>query len=193
MRKKLIITITILLIILFVILIKTGLTVGNAKILSFEELQKSNAELDAVIEKANSASKEYQTTLKNITTDLNELSTAKKQYLELVKNSSERSILESRNIKSYKIEYIWNKVGRHATKQGVNIKMDIDEAAGNFKDLRFLATGSYLGITNFIYAIENDSDLDFIVEDFKMIKDKATFKVRSVRIVSDNDTEKQNN
>lgn len=50
--------------------------------------------------------------------------------------------------------------------------MDILEATNKVKDhynLKFTATGSYISITDFISAIENDTILGFKIEEFKMV------------------------
>jgi len=54
-------------------------------------------------------------------------------------------------------------------------------------DLTFTANGSYIGIALFISALENDSSLEFKIENFKMIPAtdnglQATFTVKNVPI-----------
>lgn len=66
------------------------------------------------------------------------------------------------------------------------------------KNLNFTLNGSYIAITNFIYAIENDSELGFRVENFKILPGgenggnatglQATFIVRNIEIKTENTT-----
>ena len=71
--------------------------------------------------------------------------------------------------------------------------MQMDVIKGNnsledMYDLKFTATGSYISISDFIYAIENDSTLGFKIEEFKMIPSesandlKATFVCKDIAI-----------
>ena len=96
----------------------------------------------------------------------------------------------------YNIEYLWVKIGRHARKEGVNLKLDIKEGtAGDqtTKDLNFTVVGKYVGIIEFISAIEEDSELNFRVNDFILTPDgenlKATFNVTDIKIKLENTTE----
>ena len=58
--------------------------------------------------------------------------------------------------------------------------------AANTYNLRFTATGSYISITDFISAIENDSTLGFKIEEFRMVPSgsdlQATFVCKDIAI-----------
>lgn len=71
---------------------------------------------------------------------------------------------------SYKIEKLFVKLGNHATSEGIDLKIDVtDSYVGmNMYNLTFQAYGSYIGITDFISAIENDSELGFKIEEFSI-------------------------
>lgn len=92
--------------------------------------------------------------------------------------------------KSYAIEFLWTKIGTHAREEGVNLKFEITNSstgANNVNDIKFTVDGSYIGITNFIYSLENDTDLSFTIENFKLLPYKgeilqATFTVRNIAI-----------
>lgn len=74
-------------------------------------------------------------------------------------------------IEKYELETLYVRLGNHATSQGVDIQLDVLTGTNNAKDyynLKFTATGSYISITDFISAIENDSMLGFKIEEFKM-------------------------
>lgn len=64
---------------------------------------------------------------------------------------------------------MWTIIGNYATKEEVTITLDIVE--GTSKDnynLNFTVTGGYVGITDFIYDLENDEKLNFKIENLKM-------------------------
>ena len=50
------------------------------------------------------------------------------------------------------------------------------------RNLNFTVDGEYLAIVQFIYDLENDSDLNFIAENFNMTSKHATFIVKDVKI-----------
>ena len=74
--------------------------------------------------------------------------------------------------KSYAIEFLWANIGTHARNEGINLKLEIvssSSGASDVNDLKFTANGSYIAITNFVYALENDSNLNFRIENFKLV------------------------
>ena len=95
--------------------------------------------------------------------------------------------------KPYDIETLWVRLGNHATSQGANIQeMKVNNsttgAEGTY-DLDFTVTGSYICITDFISAIENDSTLGFKIEEFNMRPSgselQATFTCKDISINKD--------
>ena len=69
------------------------------------------------------------------------------------------------------------------------MKMDVKKgSAQDIYDLQFTATGSYISITDFISAIENDSSLGFKIEEFKLVPSssgsdlQATFVCKDIAI-----------
>ena len=57
-------------------------------------------------------------------------------------------------------------------------------------DLSFTAVGTYIGITDFVYALEDDEQLEFPIQNFKLVPDGenlcATFTISEVPIKSEN-------
>ncbi|MNS86949.1 hypothetical protein D3C72_1208710 [compost metagenome] len=69
------------------------------------------------------------------------------------------------------MEYLWAQIDGHAKKEGVKIKFQLTTnmtASGTY-DIGFTVTGGYVGITDFVYDIENDSKLGFKIENFKLV------------------------
>ncbi len=191
MRKILIIIVIVLLLVLSYCTVVNGIQIFNLKISSVEQIQEESKDLKSKIEETNSLiDVEYPKKKKELTTAAKNLESAKEEYLQYTNMSSDEEILEAMQKKSYKIEFLWTKIGTHAREEGVNLKFEIvssSTGASNANDLKFTADGSYIAITNFIYALENDTELNFTIENFKLLPYQneilqATFTVRNISI-----------
>ena len=206
MKDILITVISILLTVVIIICMVKGLTVGSFRILSISNIKQESLNLDNEVDELNN--------LKNVTskkkiddlqTATKDLTTAKQKYLDLASVSSDEEIQEANLEQTYAMEFLWNKVGSYATKEGVTLKWDVSSTGVNNKyTLNFTTTGSYVGVISYIYALENDSDLAFRIENFKMTASgenvTATFTVNNVAIkaetissASSNNTNEQAN
>ena len=103
--------------------------------------------------------------------------------------STDGEVQASNQIEKYEIEALWVKLGKHATSEGVVMKMDVkpgSSGAQGVYNLNFTATGGYVQIEEFISSIENDSTLGFKIEEFKMIPSgndlQATFVCKDIPI-----------
>lgn len=191
MRKILIIIIIILLLCLGYITLIKGIKIADFKILSVKGIEEESQNLKSKIEEINNLiDVEYpkkMTELKKASSNMEE---SKSKYLKYTNLSSDKEILAAMQKKSYTIEFLWAKVGTHARKEGINLKFEIissSSGASNSNDIKFTADGSYIAITNFIYALENDTDLNFRIENFKLLPYEneilqATFYVRNITI-----------
>lgn len=192
MRKTLISILLVLSMILTILVIWKGIAIKNFHIYSIQDISDKNAQLTETINKANDATDKYTAELAKIKTDVAALSTAKKEYLDLVTISTDNEIAKATQTNTYTIEYLWSRVGNHATKEGVNLKMDVTNSTLNnseFKNLNFTVTGAYLALTQFIYEIENDSNLDFTIDKFDMTANSCTFTVADVKIIQEKTTQ----
>ena len=193
MKKIIIAVLIVLLIVLAYFTIFNGLSLGNFKILSVGEIKQANDNLTYEIEQTKVLlEKDYPTEKDELSTSITQLLEEKEKYFDMAKISTEGEITKANTEDIYLIEYLWTKVGRHATSKGVNIKMDVvsgDTNESEMKNLNFTVTGQYVGIIDFISSLENDSNLSFKIENFKMIKDEenltATFVVKNIRIKSE--------
>ena len=192
MKNILMTLISLLLIVLTVTLMVNGISIGNIQISSIQQISKKNENLDKRIDETNSLNN---ITYKNALSDLNEatkkLATSKSNYLNIASVSSEAEIKEANQEKSYAMEYLWSQIGNHATGEGVNIKLEISSTgASNKNTLNFTVQGSYIAIRNFIYSLENDEDLAFKIENFKISGSgetlSSTFTVPDIGINTEN-------
>lgn len=202
MRKILLILIIILLLVLGYICLAKGIEISTFPILSLEEIEQTSQNLKTKIEEVNTLiDVEYPRKISELKTSSNKMESAKEEYLKLTNLSSEEQILNARTEKSYAIEFLWAKIGTHARKEGINLKLEIASSstgANNVNDLKFTVDGSYIAITNFIYAIENDSELDFRIQNFKLLPYQddilqGTFTVRNIAIKGNTSTQNVTN
>ena len=188
MKNILLTILTILITVIMVIVMKSGINIGSLHILGFQGIADENQKLLDVIAQSKQKNNEYTAKLQTINSDSEKLATAKKEYFDLVQVSTTSEIQEAMQIKSYRVEYLWSRVGNHATKEGVKVKMEIASSSigdSAYKDLKFTVNGNYLAITNFIYDLENDESLDFTIDDFDMKSDVASFTVKDVKIIQE--------
>ena len=194
MRKLLISILLILLIVMTVLCVKNGINIGPLHVLGVTQIQDANGELTRKIAEAKNTNDNYAnklTEIKDLITDLGE---ARSEYLQTINVSTESEIREATQTKNYTIEYLWSQVGNHATQEGVNIRMDVVSGVDeNTKNLNFTVSGHYLAITNFITELENDSSLQFTIDEFSMTQNQCTFVVRDVFIRNETTMTSQNN
>ena len=84
-------------------------------------------------------------------------------------------------LSNYNLDFLWTQIGTHATSEGVNIDMALTQGTGgqNVYNINFTAVGSYVGISEFIRDIEDDSDLAFKIEEFSMTAGESTSQLRA--------------
>lgn len=206
MKDILITVISILLTVVIIICMVKGLTVGSFRILSISNIKQESLNLDNEVDELNNLKNvTYKKKIDDLQTATKYLTTAKQKYLDLASVSSDEEIQEANLEQTYAMEFLWNKVGSYATKEGVTLKWDVSSTGVNNKyTLNFTTTGSYIGVINYIYALENDSELAFRIENFKMTASgenvTATFTVNNVAIkaetissASSNNTNEQAN
>ena len=206
MKDILITVISVLLTAVIIICMAKGLTVGNFHILSINDIKKESLNLDSEIDELNNLKNvTYKKKIDDLQTATKSLTTAKQKYLDLASVSTDKEIQDANLEQTYAMEFLWNKIGSYATREGVTLKWDVSSTGVNNKyTLNFTTTGSYIGVINYIYALENDSELAFRIENFKMTASgenvTATFTVNNVAIkaetissASSNNTNEQAN
>ena len=172
MKKLLILILIALLLALSIFIVVQGVSIGSVDILGIKAIQDKSLALDEKIQEATRlAEKDYRQAVSDVDTNAKKLEEEKKNYEDMTTVSSDSDIQASNQLERYEIETLWVRLGNHATSQGVIMQMDVlksSSGAADTYDLRFTATGSYISITDFISAIENDSTLGFKIEEFKM-------------------------
>ncbi len=195
MKKILLIILIILLTVGVYFAIGKGISIGNIHVLSMTQISDENTKLNTKIEEANQLiDLEYPKKMSNLKAASSEMIQAKEEYLKLTNISTDEQILKATRSESYSIEFLWATIGNHATAEGVNLKFEIlsnDTGTQGVYNLGFTVDGNYVAIINFISAIENDSKLNFRVQNFKLVPYqqpvlRATFTVKNIGIEGNN-------
>lgn len=172
MKKLLILILIALLSALSIFVVIQGINIGNLEILGIKGIQQRSNELDQKIQQAGKlAQKDYNQAVSDVQTNVKKLNEEKKNYEDMTAISQEGDVQAANQLEKYEIETLWVRLGNHATSQGAIMQMDVLQGSNSAKDvynLKFTATGSYISITDFISAIENDSTLGFKIEEFRM-------------------------
>ncbi len=196
MRKLLLIIIIILLCILGYFAIFNGISIGSFQILGVNQLKDKNDKLDQEISQIETEGEvTFPSKTKELGKETDNMMEAKKTYLDLASVSTEGELKEANQEETYLIEFLWTRMGNHATEEGVKAKFEIvsgDTGESEVHNINFTITGHYIAIINFISAIENDSKLGFRIENFKMVPGGddliATFTARNIRIKNEQTT-----
>lgn len=175
MRKLLIGILIIALMVLAGYMLIDKVEVANLEILGIQAIVDKN---DALDEKILSATKlatvTYQSKLDTLDSANKKLQQEKTTYENYIATDAEGGAVSQ--IQSYEVEYLWTKIGNYAKREGVILKMDVEvnNAVLGTYNLNFTVAGTYVGITEFIYDLDNDSSLLFKVESFKLLPNTTT-------------------
>lgn len=195
MKKILISVIIILLIGLGYTIGVKSLSIGQLKLESVGDIKNASANLDQKFNTSKEISaKTYPKSIEDLDKVVRDLKTAKQQYqAKTLNNPDVQSNLGIIQVEKYNIEYLWTIIGNYATKNGVTLTLDIKStSAQDVYNLNFSLEGKYIGITDFIYSLEDDSELKFEIKDFKISSDKITTKNTATN-VTDNEVASNEN
>lgn len=178
MKKLLILILIALLSVLAIFIVINGLKIGSTEILGVTGIQEKNLEVDTRIQEAiRLAEKDFVRAKDEVQTSTKKLESEKKNYEEITMISNEGDVENATQLEKYELETLWVRLGNHATAEGTILKLDIakgSDSGTDSYDLRFQATGSYISITDFISAIENDDKLGFKIEQFRLTPSSTT-------------------
>lgn len=192
MRKFLFAVLAILILVLVFFLIRDGLTIGDFKILGVSEIQALNEQVDLKIAQATELTQvKFNSENEKLNASLEEVASQREKYERVLAQSSKEDIQEALTKEKYEVEKLWISIGNYADEHDVKVNLQITNSSSGIpevKDLRFTVNGSYVGITEFIYDLEDDPELEFKIENFNMVPDveksnlKSTFTVKDINI-----------
>lgn len=172
MRKLLIGVLIVLLIFITVYTVLKGISIGNIKILGFNNIKHESENIDGQISEITKIKEqEYKKSVSDMELAAKTLLQEKEKYASLITTSTDTEIQKATHGQRYDQEFLWAKIGNHATALGIKIKFDIKIGSINKEnyDLDFTVYGDYTNVIEFIMALENDELLGFKIENFKMI------------------------
>lgn len=185
--------ITMILLLVFILLLVytsvIGIKIGNFQILSISQMIEKNKILNEKITVAsNLSSVDFPENVKTLEDTYTKHKIQKQKYEELVgfTEDEDNKIYET---KQYDIDYLWRTFGKYATTRNLKIGMDVKKSTSvkeTLYDLNFSVAGGYANISQFISDIENNSDLNFRIYNFKMNGNGeevlASFTIKNVNI-----------
>lgn len=179
MRRILLLVLTAVLIVIAYFMVTNGITIGDFKILSWNELMQNNEELDNNIEEVEKiVTINYPSEQEKLNNSYKQLKIRKEEYADLVLYSSEEEIAKANQTEVYETEFLWTKLGNYATKNnGTEMKIDVVKGSNNepnVYNLNFTMTGDYVHISDFISAVENDPRLGFRINKFLLVPSNRT-------------------
>lgn len=179
MKKILISVIIILLIGLGYTIGAKSLKVGTLKLESINDIKSASNNLEQKFNTSKEISAQtYPNSIENLDKAVRELKTVKQQYqAKTINNPEAKSNLGVIQVEKYNIEYLWTIIGNYATKNGVTLTLDVKSTnADDVYNLNFNLEGKYIGITDFIYSLEDDDELKFEIKDFKISSEEIATK-----------------
>jgi len=189
MRKFLVIVLTVLILVLAFFFIRDGLEIGNLRVLGVYEIQALSGVLDQKISEATDLTQtKYKAEEDNLNSALKEVANQRERYETVLAQSSSEDIAEALTKEKYEVEKLWISIGNYADEHKVQVNMQITNSSSGIaevKDLNFTINGSYTGITEFIYDLEDDAELEFKIENFNMVPDKAKSNIKATFTVKD--------
>lgn len=187
--KKILITVLILLVLILTIFtVVKGLELGSFEILGIKEIQEKNASLEKEITEATKlADTEFPNKMTQLNTSMKKLKEEKTNYEDMIAVSSAEDGQAASQLTKYNIDFLWTKIGTHATSEDVVIKMDITNGSGapDTYNLNFTVNGEYANIAEFIRDIEDDSKLGFKIEEFLMKAGTSTSDLQATFVCKD--------
>lgn len=170
MKKILLGMLIILLLTILAVILMNSLPVGNYKVESISDIKDASMKLTSSYNNAvDVTNMVYPNKIANLGEKIGRLADVKEEY-----DNKTRSIKGDKNLnlgllKKYQISFLWKTVGQYATNNGLVLQLDIrGTTTTDVYDLEFSVIGNYVGITDFISDVENDSNLKFIIEDFRL-------------------------
>ena len=196
MRKVLISILIVLLLAVSYLVAFKGLNVFGLEILSLKEMKDKNDELDAKLKEVSTlTSVDQPKAISDLNDSAKQLTIAKEEYNDKIIYSSSDNIASATQLKTYKTEYLQIRIGNHAKKNAVNLKYELKQSASSaaaLYDIYFTVTGRYVSISEFVASLENDSSLNFKIENFKLQPNEgnteilsATFNVKDISVELD--------
>ncbi len=193
MKKLLLSTIFILIIVLAGMTVVKGMSISKLTILGITDIREENDKLDETIQDATKlASTDYQKSINDLNSEVKKLEAEKARYDEMVSISTESEIEAANQSYNYTLDMLYTRIGNHAKAEGIsNLTIGLTRNSSgleNVYDINFTAIATYVEIEEFITNIEDDSKLGFKIENFRMIPSSENGSVVQATFTCENIT-----
>ena len=182
MKKLLILILIALVLTLTIFTIINGLEVGKFQVWGIRTIQDGNNALEEIVTQATRlATSTFPGKVSDVNESMKQLEEQKTIYQDMVIISDTDDVQNASQLSNYTLDFLWTKIGTHATSEGVSIDIFLTAGTGgeDVYDLNFTVVGGYVGICEFIRDIEDDSDLAFKIEQFSMTTGESTSSLRA--------------
>ena len=182
MKKLLILILIALVLALTIFTIINGLEVENFQVWGIRTIQDGNNALEEIVTQATRlATSTFPGKVSDVNESMKQLEEQKTIYQDMVTISDTDDVQNASQLSNYTLDFLWTKIGTHATSEGVSIDIFLTAGTGgeDVYDLNFTVVGGYVGICEFIRDIEDDSDLAFKIEQFAMTAGESTSSLRA--------------
>ncbi len=170
MKKILTLLLALILLISLIIIMLNGNKLFH--ILSVKQIVDESKQLDQDIQETSRLiAVNYESSKKSLEDANSNLQKNKADYTELINSSQEEDIRSANEIKKYDIDFLWTILGSYATDNNLQLGIEVvksNSITQNEYDLRFTLIGEYSDISDFISEIEEDSELNFKIENYKL-------------------------
>lgn len=189
MKKIFISILVILLMVLTYFLVLNDIHISDWKNKNVEDIKDLNLDLNEKIELAKTMNnQEYEQAKEKIKDSIKGLEIAKEEYEDETSNISDKVQLGVVQVKEYKIERLWIALENYAKDNNIELKLDLlDTATTGIYDLDITLVGEYIGITDFIYAIEKDDTLGFKILNFKLLPNTTVTENQDIETNEESD------
>ena len=151
--------------------ITKGLDLRFVKILGINDIKEQSAELkNKEMEINNLNNTEYKNALNKLNDAKQALEKNKTDYYDIASTSTDEELAQANVNQNYTMEFLWGRIGNHATEHGVNLTINTEpDEDPKLTVMNIEASGTYVGIKDFINELEKDDKLAFRIENFKMV------------------------
>lgn len=180
MKKILISILIILLLILSYFVLAKG--ISFLKIKSINNIKQARFQLESSFNLSKELSnKTHPIEVEGLEEAIKKLKIAKQDYENKKAFGAQQNSITTIEIKSYKIHYLWTRLGNYRKDRKVeSLALDLKTTPNkDVYDLEFTLIGEYTNITDFLYEIENDEELNFQITNFNM----QPYKLKTTNVI----------
>ncbi|MDO4283322.1 MAG: hypothetical protein Q4D02_06745 [Clostridia bacterium] len=180
--------------VLLIVSIVNGISIGSLKILSVKDITSKEDEVKLAETNLELVKTRYDILNSQLLEEKKSFEAEKSKY-EAISDETVDIINKINTKEKYSIEYIWIKLGNYADASNLSIivaepgnSIHGEEETEDNSIFKIQVSGSYINVADFIYNIENDSELKFQLDNIKMeyvsgTSIKASFDVKDIVIV----------